>query len=403
MNTPFKNATEARKTKKSTFIFCASVAILLIFIQASCSGTPEVEVPEDIAAMENVVVYSKDVNPAETLVFTDSLSIDDESGILFSGRISAIENEEGDIFVTDYSQRKIFQFSDEGEFIREYGGEGSGPGEFTGIQYPAVRNGILAAYDWGPRRLNLYDTNTGELIRDFVVVYEEQGEEGEWLMNRFRMMKDGNLLARMTRAVRPENADPKMDNRLMLISPEGTFLDDSYFQLEEPPAINIGGVFTARPQFMSQLIIRIGDNGLYYGTTDRLLIHVAGLTGEYRDAFYYDLIGEPVTQSDIDASAEGLPPQFGQLLAQADLPERWPVWNTFFVDDQSRLWISLRNSDEESELTTWWVLDSNGQKLAEKQLPSHMDTSDIGDNHLYVSALDELGSRVIKRYTFELE
>jgi hypothetical protein len=384
-------------------IHLRSLFIPLILILTSCSGAPEVEIPEDIAAMENVEVYSNDVEPTQNLVFSDSLIINDDSGILFSGRISAKENEADDIFVTDYTQRRIFQFNEVGEFIREYGGEGSGPGEFTGIQYPAVRNGILAAYDWGPRRLNLYDTNTGELIRDFVVVYEEQAEEGEWLMNGFRMMEDGNLLARMTRAVRPESADPKMDNRLMLISPEGTFLDDSLLQLEEPPAINIGGVFTARPQFMSQLIIRIGDNGLYYGTTDRLLIHVAGLSGEYRDAFYYDLIGDPVTQSDIDASAEGLPPQFGQLMAQADLPERWPVWNTIFVDDQSRLWISLRNSDEESELTTWWVLDSNGQKLAEKQLPSHMDISDIGDNHLYVSSLDENGSRVIKRYTFELE
>lgn len=373
----------------------------LAFIAAACSSEPDLEIPADVEALENVQVYSKNTEPLYELLFSDSLVIDDQSGIFFSGRISAMDNEQGEIFVTDFMQRTIFHFSEDGDFIRQYGREGSGPGEFTGIQYPAVRNSILYAYDYGPRRLNLYDTSTGDLIRDFNIMHEEDGK-GQWRLNGYHIMEDGNLLARMTRHIRPDGEDPAMDNRLMLINPEGEFLDDNYFQLEEPPSIYIGGTMTVRPQFMSWLVLRINDNGLFHGTTDRVLIHQADLPGNYIGAFFYDLVGEPVTQGDIKESTEGFPPQFVQLVEQADLPDRWPVWDTFHVDDQSRIWISLRSVDEDSDTTVWWVLDSSGEKLAIKELPSQLSISAIRDNHLYASTLNEEGSRVIVRYSFEL-
>ncbi len=402
MNNPIFIATEAWNNTEFSVAFRASVAIVLLTTITACTSSPDVDIPEEIASIENLNVHSIESEPAYELSLTDSLIIDEQSGILFSGRISATVNELNEIFVTDFDQRKIFHFSENGDFIREYGGEGRGPGEFTGIQFTNARNGILAAYDYGPRRLNLFDTANGELIRDFTIMHDEGEGKGQWLLNDYHIMDDGNLITRMTRHIRPEGADPELDNRIMMISREGNFLDDQYFQLREPQSIHIGGSVTVRPLFMPNLTMRINDSGLFYGTTDRLLFHQSDHSGSNQGSIYYDLIGKPVTQSDIAESVEGFPPQFARLVEGADLPARWPVWNTFHVDDESRFWISLRSEDEENEFTAWWILDSAGVKLAEKEMPEHVTISKIRDNHVFASKLDDDGRRVIVRYTFEL-
>lgn len=391
------------KSLKLSVLLHSSVAITLLIVLNACSSGPNVEVPEEIAGLENLTVYSVDTEPDFALHFTDSLIIGDDEDVMFSGRITASVNENGEIFVTDYGQRTVFHFSQDGELIKQFGREGSGPGEFTGIQYPQVKNGNYFAYDYGPARLNVFDTNSGELIRDFTVQYEDENEPGTWRLSGLHASSDRNLLALMKRSVNPDGADSQLDNRIMLMSPEGEILEKDLITIEEPPSIPFGGQVAVRPSYMASLTVRFGeDGGVIFGTNNRLLLNSYDPSGQHIKSIYYNLEGEPVTSGDIRESTEGLPPQFSQLIEQADLPDRWPVWSTFHVDDRSRIWVSLNSADRESEQRTWWILDNTGQKLAEKVLPSHLSVAEVRGDLLYASTLDEMGRRVIARYKFEL-
>lgn len=377
--------------------------ILFIFLVTSCTGDSDIQVPEDISGLDNLMVYSVDNEPELSLQFTDSLIIGDSDDLLFSGRITASVDESGEVFVTDYGQRTVFHLSQDGELIKQFGREGSGPGEFTGIQYPSVNDDIYFAYDYGPARLNLFDTNSGELIRDFTVQYEDESEPGSWRLSGLHALSDGNLLTLMKRSVNPDGADSQLDNRIMLMSPEGKILEKDLITFEEPPSILLGGQMAVRPSYMASLTVRFGeDGGVIFGTNNRLLLNSYDPSGQHIKSIYYNLEGEPVTSGDIRESTQGLPPQFSQLIEQADLPDRWPVWSTFHVDDRSRIWVSLNSADRESEERTWWVLDNTGQKLAEKVLPSHLSVAEVRGDLLYASTLDEMGRRVIARYKFEL-
>lgn len=377
--------------------------IIFIFLIAGCSGEPDLQVPEDISGLENVMVYSVDASPELSLHLTDSLIIGDGEDVMFSGRITASVDKNEEIFVTDYGQRTVFHFNSDGEYLKQFGREGSGPGEFTGIQYPNVNGDIYVAYDYGPARVNLFDTKTGELIRDFTVGYEDENEPGSWRLSGLHVVNRDTLAVLMKRSVNPEGADPKLDNRIMLMNSQGEILKKDLVTFEEPPSILLGGQMAVRPRYMASLTVRFGTGGgVHYGVNNRLFFKKHGSDGRYLGSIYYNAEGEPVSSADIRESTEGLPPQFSQLIEQADLPDKWPVWNTFHVDDHSRIWVSLRSSDPESEQVAWWILGENGQKLAEKELPSHLSIAEVRGDLLYASTLDDMGARVIKRYKFEL-
>ena len=70
------------------------------------------------------------------------------------------------IYLMDTSQKRIMVFTTEGRFVRIIGQQGGGPGEFRRLYTMDVRDGLIACYDEGTRRITLFDSS-GVFLNSF--------------------------------------------------------------------------------------------------------------------------------------------------------------------------------------------------------------------------------------------
>ena len=85
-------------------------------------------------------------------------------------RIWAIQvDENGNIYVLDSKPYLIKIFSSSGDYIREFGKEGQGPGEWQGPHsFEVLSNGNIVVCDSSNKRLSFF-SNEGELIKDISI------------------------------------------------------------------------------------------------------------------------------------------------------------------------------------------------------------------------------------------
>lgn len=76
----------------------------------------------------------------------------------------------GNYFAIDFANKKIFKFDNEGNFVKAFGGSGSGPGEFLAPSSIAIdRNDKIYICDNNLRRISIFDNN-GDFLKSFIVV-----------------------------------------------------------------------------------------------------------------------------------------------------------------------------------------------------------------------------------------
>jgi len=68
-------------------------------------------------------------------------------------------DEDGMVFVSDFGNKQIMVFDQEGEYLRAFGRDGEGPGEFRAARIHGIRNGVVTIWDWNMRRMTLYGTD----------------------------------------------------------------------------------------------------------------------------------------------------------------------------------------------------------------------------------------------------
>ncbi|MFC1529155.1 6-bladed beta-propeller [Gemmatimonadota bacterium] len=109
---------------------------------AETTGGPRFE--GEIFEYEPVTEIREDPDRAEPLLFNPTTIWIDESGL---------------VFVSDYGNKRIVVFDQDGEYLRAFGRDGEGPGEFRAIRIHGVRNGVVTIWDWNMRRATFYGTD----------------------------------------------------------------------------------------------------------------------------------------------------------------------------------------------------------------------------------------------------
>jgi hypothetical protein len=89
---------------------------------------------------------------------------DDEDGEAFQfTRISGVVQGPGAVYVAQDGQQEVLVFDLQGRYIRTIGRQGSGPGEFQGLQSIGVLGDTLWTIDVGLRRISVFQAD-GQLI-----------------------------------------------------------------------------------------------------------------------------------------------------------------------------------------------------------------------------------------------
>lgn len=106
-------------------------------------------------------------------VISLSKAIVPDSVLVGGGSASSIRNN-GDFIYVDNSTYQVFHFSESGAFIKSFGREGRGPGDFLYVNDIEVIGNELYVLDYKNARFQLFDIDTGSFIRSIRLDFQPQ-------------------------------------------------------------------------------------------------------------------------------------------------------------------------------------------------------------------------------------
>jgi hypothetical protein len=149
--------------------------------------------------------------------------------------------------------------------------------------------------------------------------------------------------------------------------------------------------------FARPALVRLGPNGkIYYGWGDSIAIAIHSLDGQQVGGFSLPFAGPGITNRDIAAATEDMDKVFGRALRKS-LPERWPAFRNFVVDDEGRIWLGLLAPDRQP--TRWTAFNETGTPICSAALPANVDLRLIRGRKAYAVATDDADVPQIRVYS----
>lgn len=300
------------------------------------------------------------------------LTLDPDNLESLLNRPSAIvQGPGGEYLVCDEGDRRIAVFNTEGNYIRSFGGRGSGPGEFQTIELIGISDGILTLFDSSLQRTTLFST-TGDLLGVYAVRILERADA-------LFILENGSQVC-LHRKIELRGEEDWRAMKGIIISPDG----DTIASLETP--------FIHRRMWLRRQVSV--SYYVYFATFPRIgYVPVKGLffydpaNPELR---WFDENGKPIHTYRIDLPRIVPPPQ-----DRAQIREEWnqrvesdpiagtvrqnlvfgdyvPFWSTVLIDGDGYCWLSLyelSSRKEEIGGTAFRVLSPAGEYLGVTRWP----------------------------------
>lgn len=372
-----------------------------LFLVISCgSDSKQIDLPEDIAAMENVSIYDGDAEPLQDITFERTARFGETENVLIGGISGTEVGDDGTFYLADGSEGKIHLYEPTGQYKRSIGGKGEGPGEFLTVSQPTIMNGKLYVLDIQQQRVSVFNEEDGRFLQAHDLGTGSQDMSG--FPVNFSPLSGDRFLTYYNRMEREENKFyrqyvPRIQDSdgNTLVSEFITFQPGEMLMIQSDNSISIMPLpFLGESQFS---LTR--DEEIITGFTDRFLFHVISLEGDTLRSIYHSKKSPPLDQAEIlENYEEGA---VREQLRSMDLPETKPAFQTFIVDDDNRLWVM--SPTEDAELNEWWVLDENGEKLAEFNRPASDRIRTVKNGHAYIVETDEeTGLQEVVKYRFSL-
>jgi hypothetical protein len=388
------------------------IAVLIAAgILVGCSGGETADVPEHILQMENVTIYShEDVAGADTVrLVRDQVFGDDEN--LLIGTVGQVRTDAfGRVLISDSQQRTIHLFDSDGRYLTHFGREGDGPGEFQWMGTMQIRSNELVAYDPNGRKLNIFDLGTGtesepelsNTIRISGESWDEFPEPGFTNPVFHSLRGDGSMLLHSRSSPLGYREDPDFEGveRYYRTVAGSSQAPEPVFEVEMPDHI-VTEWFTIPPPFAAREIMTVSPvDRIYSARTDYFLIRKHDSEGNEVRAFYYPFSQKELTRADAVQSVEGQE-QLEDAVRRMDLPEKWPALNRMFIDDTSRIWVSVIT--EHDDIDEWWLLGESGELQARFSVDESKRIVHVNGNSLYTQEDDEeTGLQTVVRYRMEM-
>ncbi len=296
----------------------------------------------------------------------------------------------GNIYVSDFKDRKVKVFDADGSFVGLIGREGQGPGEYTlPTQIQISPDNELMIEDGGALKI-VFFTLDGEFIRNLSTI-----KPGVLGLSGLIVDKKGNYAGRKMTL----NA-PILEFETMIFDKdlnELASIDSAEMQIPIPGSGN-------KLNFLDfiQVYLFNAEGNLMYGVNRDYEIKVYDLQGEHLLSILKDYKPVKVTQKDIDDIAERMA-AFRGMAGGADLmdlfefPDEFPPYQSFFLDDQGRIYVRTWEKGEGEDEYWTDVFDKEGRFFTRFVHKSELSIID-GDTAYGVEE-NEDGFRLIHRYS----
>lgn len=91
--------------------------------------------------------------------------------------------------------------------------------------------------------------------------------------------------------------------------------------------------------YLRSSILRVRNGQMIHGWGDDFLFKIYDMDGEYERAIYYPYPNPPLVRDDILAQYSHREEQWQNVVRSAGMPDTLPVFSTFYVDDEGRIWV----------------------------------------------------------------
>ncbi len=400
----------------------AFIVICLSF--AACGGDtvpPPEPVVRDSAGIQ--IVENPDVGwePAAAWVVSDTPSLDlgsvdapPEHQFLQVMGVASLSD--GRIVVANAGTQELRWFDADGTLVVSAGGEGQGPGEFTGLTSVGVLPGdSVIAYDGRQRRFSIFD-ESGVFVRSAPL---EDDDRPGMRFPVFMGMLEGGSFVMVGRDLQTEGMTEGPVLAAMPVyvyGSDGTIRDSvgtfhgwealvTIRRSEQVVGMSIGD----RPYGRTTTVASIGD-GIVVGTPDAYEFEIYDPDGALRSIVRLARSNAPLTGADIDAfvasqvedEAEGnLQREYRRLATEIDFPDTKPAYaSAMRGDKQGNVWVPgfMVDDGERSHPPRWAVFDRGGRYLGELEMPRRLRVLEIGVDNVLGIWRDEFDVEHLRRY-----
>lgn len=378
----------------------------LVFVIVGCSSEPEVELPEEVAALENVTVFPADSEPEMELTLTRETSFGDTDDLFLGGFLRSVTDKDGRVILADFQQTQLHLYNADGSYNRPIGREGEGPGEYRQIGTMRTDDQFFHLMDRGLNRITRYDLETFEVAGETSLTIEQtEGENFRYPQDFYLTDSDEYLIlvgSGFSAGVTDDSR--RLIGGLKLGWNSDSLSTESLFSFNASEALvhrEDGSMMVMSVPYKRSSIISFQNNQLIHGWSEHFLFSVYDENGEYQRAIYYPYQNMPLVRDEILEMYEDREEQWFSMVQNDDMPGQWPSWETFTVDNEGRIWVERLVDD--SDNTVLYVLSNSGELLATTPWRTDRSIQSIKNGFVYSSEENEMGLREIVKYNISLE
>jgi len=382
------------------------VGILAILVVASCRGGQELPISSPTSVRDSAgvrIVHNEAPDSTARLAWQVGghpfLSIGESEGDLayeLFGVEDALRLDDGRVLVANGGTSEVRVFDRSGTHLANWGREGEGPGEFTGLtgvwRWPGDS---VMAWDFAQSRFTVFDL-IGEVGRAQRLT---QGS-GSGAGRVEGILGDGSLITSSLLSFGPGQRMSGLVRRsreFVRVAADGTRLnslgehqDEEYYVRAEVGAI-------LRHPFRRSVHSVVWNGRIVISPSDRYEVRAYRPSGELDFIVRRDHALRAVTQAEVDALvAERLAaadPEARTTLEHvfAGLPpvESFPAFSELIADDTGDLWVREYTVPGD-ERSVWTVFASDGEVRGLVELPAGFTVYRIGEDYVLGKSTDDL-------------
>lgn len=330
---------------------------------------------------------------------------------LFENVVDVEFTDDGQLVIADAGSSAIRVFAADGDFVREFGGRGEGPGEFRTLSEIWVASyDTLGAWDSGARRLTYFGPDGG--VRTSPIdpaVFDTLGHAN--LDLGIGRLSDGSVVLG---ALRFGAEDFTGTDRVAVLrfTPDGQFAGQIGEGTGLVRRLFEGGSRKAPIPYSPFPYFAVEGESVYHIVDAEPKVKVWSLDGTNELSF-------PAVEHDLESAWTDLHDSlearnaeyFSELYPLVSPPEEAAQLAGLVVDSEGRIWTKQYEPRTDSFWLgdggrvsggTWWVSDSNGELLAEVQLPGSFSPYQVVDDRVVGVATDSLGVQTVQVWRLEV-
>jgi hypothetical protein len=317
---------------------------------------------------------------------------------------------DGRIVILNAGTQTVRVFSEEGEFLTEFGGAGGGPGEFRRLRsvHQLAGDTVLV---WDPGRPGFSQfTASGAFLGSTTLM-----PPGSEQLGSVHPLPDGHLLVNTYASPATHEGDRGIGIHrdmapALVFDRRGSLLDTlGVYPSTETMIIRLGrGTALGTAPFAKSTLLAVSGSTVYLGTADRMELSVLDLNGALKAVFRYP--GAELTLKEEDrewfrarmTEMVSTPEEqqiLGAMLSGLVFPDTRAAYSDLVVDPGGAIWLRTgRHFPPMGPSAEWTVFSESGFLLGAVRFPERFEPLEFGLDRVIGVWREELDVEFVRIY-----